>query len=202
MDLGLLQLHSGLALAAFGSALSLLSILPFAMNQFAVDQAGLTLTLLVPLSTRDLLIGKAAGNALVVAVPAVLCMLVAFVLFPSGPLSLWVSLPLALAATYVLAAPGAAALSAIFPRAINLNSLARASNAHGVAAMLGLVVFVLCGLPPALIAAGAIALHRPALAPLVIAGWLAIAVVLSHLLFAAAVALFEKRRENLALVIR
>jgi hypothetical protein len=202
MDFGFLQLHSGLALATFGSALSLLSILPFAMNQFAIDRAGLTLSLIAPLSTRDLLIGKAAGNALVVAVPAILCMLLAYVLFPAGPPSLWLSLPLGLAATYVLAAPAAAALSAVFPRAINLNSIARASNAHGVAAMLGLVAFALAGLPPVLIAAGAIAFGRPAFAPFLIAGWLVIAVLVSHLLFAATAVLFEKRRENLTMVSR
>jgi hypothetical protein len=202
MELGLLVANSGLALATFGAAVSLLAILPFAMNQFAIDGAGLTLSLIAPLSTRDLLIGKAAGNALVVTVPAFLCIVVGFVLFPAGPLALWLSLPLALIATYALAAPAAAALSAVFPRAVNLNSIARGSNAHGMASLLGLGVLLLSGLPPALMAAGAIAFRRPWLAPALIGAWCAVAIVLSHVLFIAVAALFERRKENLIMVIR
>ncbi len=37
------QFAGGIGVAAFGSIICLLSILPFSMNQFAVDRAGLTL---------------------------------------------------------------------------------------------------------------------------------------------------------------
>ena len=54
---------------------------------------------------------------------------------------MWLSLPLALVAATSSLAPGAAALSAIFPRTVDLNSIGRGSNAHGVASLLGLLVF-------------------------------------------------------------
>ena len=50
---------TGLGLATFASGVTLLSILPISMNQFAVDRAGLTMTLLSPLSARQILAGKA-----------------------------------------------------------------------------------------------------------------------------------------------
>jgi hypothetical protein len=129
MELGVMSLNSGLALATFAGAVCLLSILPFAMNQFAIDRAGLTLALLSPLETFELLAGKAVGIGLVAGGPALAVMLVAFVLYPGGPPALWLSLPPALVATYALAAPGAAALSAVFPRTVDLNSIGRGTAA-------------------------------------------------------------------------
>ncbi|MDQ3938240.1 MAG: hypothetical protein M3253_06115, partial [Chloroflexota bacterium] len=111
IEFAFMTVGSGIGLAAFTSAVSLLAILPLAMNQFAVDRAGLTLALLAPLPSRALLAGKAVGNALVVAIPAGLCTAAALALFPSGHPALWLSVPLALVATYLLAAPAAAALS-------------------------------------------------------------------------------------------
>jgi len=202
MDIGLVSLGSGLALATFGSAVCLLSILPFAMNQFAIDRAGLTLALLSPLDDRELLTGKAVGNAIIAGGPALLCLILASVLFPGGAPALWLSLPLALLATYALAAPGAAALSAVFPRPVNLNSIGRGSNAHGAAGMLGLLVFVAAGLPCVLLVLVATGLlGRPALAPLLMIVWCGVALAISRALFKAVTVLFEKRRENLGMVV-
>ena len=78
-------------------------------------------------------------------------MLVAFVVFPGGPPSLWVSLAPASSPTYALAAPGTAALSALFPRTVDLNSIGRASNAHGFASLAGLLVFVAASAPSVLL---------------------------------------------------
>ena len=147
MDLGSLSITSGQGLATFGCAMYLLSILPFAMNQFAIDGAGLTLELLSPLGDADILSGKMAGIGLIVFVPACLCLAVAFTLFPAGPTALWISIPIGLAATYLLVAPLAALLSALFPRAVDLNSIGRGSNAHGVGGSLGLVAFALAPCP-------------------------------------------------------
>jgi hypothetical protein len=201
MELGFINLTDGLGLATFGAAVSLLAILPFAMNQFAIDRSGLTMALLSPLDTRELLAGKAVGNGLIAAGPALLMMLVAFVLFPGGSPALWVSLPLALVAAYLLAAPGAAALSALFPRTVDLNSIGRGSNAHGVANLLGMLMFVAAGLPSALLTALMTGLvHRPALTPIVLLLWCGIAVPVSRVLFSGVAVLFEKRRENLGIV--
>jgi hypothetical protein len=70
MDMGPFAIHSGLSLAAFGSFICLMAIMPIAMNQFAVDKAGLTMMLLSPLTDREYLTGKAVGNGLIAAIPA------------------------------------------------------------------------------------------------------------------------------------
>jgi hypothetical protein len=201
MDLGFLALTNGLTLATFGAAVCLLAILPFAMNQFAIDRSGLTLALLSPLGTRELLAGKAVGNGLIAGGPALVVVLVAVVVFPGGSPALWLSLPTALVATYALAAPGAAALSAVFPRTVDLNSIGRGSNAHGLAGLLGLLIFVAAALPVALIVALTIGLlHRPGLTPVVMLAWCGVAVFFSRVLFGGVAVLFDHRRENLGIV--
>jgi hypothetical protein len=201
MDLGFVNLTDGLTLAAFGAAVCLLAILPFAMNQFAIDRSGLTLALLSPLGTRELLAGKAVGNGLIAGGPALVVVLVAFMVFPGGSPALWLSLPPALVATYALAAPGAAALSAIFPRTVDLNSIGRGSNAHGLAGLLGLLIFVAAALPGALIVVLTLGLlHRPGLTPAVMLAWCGVAVFFSRVLFGGVAVLFDQRRENLGMV--
>jgi hypothetical protein len=202
MEFGFITLKSGIALATFGSAVGLISILPFAMNQFAIDRAGLTLTLLSPLRDSELLAGKAVGNGIIAGMPSLLCLMIAFVLFPQGSPALWVSIPLGLASTYFLAAPAAAALSAILPRAVDLNSIGRGSNAHGLAGLLGLAAFLAAGAPAiGLTLSATRLLDRAGLAPVLLLLWCAVAFAISRLLFVPARMLFGKRRENLGLTV-
>ena len=201
MEIGLINLTNGLSLATFGGVVCLLSILPFAMNQFAIDRAGLTMALLSPLETRELLAGKAVGNGLVAGLPAVLVGLVAFVLFPGGSVALWLSLAPALVATYALAAPGAAALSALFPRTVDLNSIGRGSNAHGFANLLGLLMFVAAGVPSVFIVFLTGLAQMPVLTPIALLLWCGISLVVSRALFSGVAVLFDKRRENLGIVV-
>ena len=200
-ELTVLRLGGGLGLAAFTSFVALLATLPLAMNQFAIDRAGLTMMLLAPLPTRTLLAGKAVGNALIAAIPAALCLTAAAILFPVSNPGLWAALPLTLLSVYLLAAPAAAVLSAIFPRAVDLNSIGGGSNAHGAAGLLGMLAFVFAALPPVLILLAAAALGRPMLGPALILVWAALCAAVSPLLFAAAAATFDRRRENLAMVV-
>jgi hypothetical protein len=201
LEVAFVTLDSGLGLATFGAAVCLLSILPIAMNQFAVDRAGLTLALLAPLRDMELLAGKAVGNAAIAAVPALLCIAIALLLFPAGDPALWLSLPLGLAAAYLLTAPAAAALSAIFPRAVDLNSIGRGSNAHGAASLLGMLVLAVSAVPSAAIVMTATRLlERPMLAPVLLLIWCAVAFAISRLLFVPVAALFSRRRENLPLL--
>jgi hypothetical protein len=199
----LLSLSGGLGLAAFACAVCLLAIVPLAMNQFAVDGAGLTLVFLAPVKTRTMLAGKAIGNGVVASLPAVVCFSGAALLFPAGNPWLWASVPPAFIATYVLASPAAAALSAVFPRAVDLNSIGSGSNAHGAAGLLGVLAFVAASLPClAVIVIATAFLQRPALAPALLLVWLVISAAASRLLFTAVGALVDRRRENLALTIR
>jgi hypothetical protein len=193
------NIDTGLSLATFVMFVSLLSILPFAMNQFAIDKGGFTRQMLLPLSIRELLAGKAVGNALVAAIPAAGCFVLSAVLFPGGRPALWLALPIALASTYVLVAPVAAALSAVFPRTVDLSSIGNGSNAHQAAGLLGLLSFVLSTAPSALLALlSARLLHRPDLTPLLITGWLVLASIVSKLLFIPVRRLVAQRAETLA----
>ena len=152
---------------AFASFVSLMSILPLAMNQFAIDRAGLTMALLAPLEIGALLRGKAIGNGLDRRRPGSRsCVAGAAALFPSGDPRLWLCIPLTLLSAYLVVAPVAAMLSAIFPRAVDLNSIGRNSNAHGAAGLLGMLAFLAAAAPGLVIAliVGA-AMDRPGLAP-------------------------------------
>jgi hypothetical protein len=199
-DLGAIQLRGGIGLASFASFVSLLAILPLAMNQFAIDRAGLTMAMLAPLETGALLGGKAVGNGIIVAIPAAICIAGAAILFPSGDPMMWACIPLTLVAAYLLVAPVGAMLSAVFPRAVDLNSIGRDSNAHGAAGLLGMLAFVAAAAPGLGIALTArVLLQRPALAPVGLLVWTGACLGISLLLFRAAAAVFERRRENLSL---
>ena len=132
----------GLSLAAFGSFAAILALIPLALNQFAVDKAGFTRQMLSPLSVRELLTGKAVGNALVALAPALFCFVLPALIFPGGPPALWLSLLLSVISTYVLFAPAAAAWSAIFPKDVDLNSIGNSGNAHQLAGLLGMPAIV------------------------------------------------------------
>jgi hypothetical protein len=201
MDFGHINFQGGLSLATFASAICLISVLPIAMNQFAVDRAGLTMTLLSPLTDAELLRGKAVGNALIVSAPSLFAILGSLALFRGGTPAQWLTIPLGLVAVYLIVAPVAAIASAMFPRVVDLNSIGRGSNAHGASGLIGLVTFAAAGAPPALLTLLAInILNRPALAPVFVALWCAVAYGLGRLMFIAARRIFEARRENLALL--
>jgi hypothetical protein len=194
--------YNGVGLALFGECFSLLTIVVFAMNQFALDGAGLTLELLSPLPDKDLLDGKAVATGLTAGAPALLCLLVAFLLFPGGSTALWVSVPLAGAAVYLLLSPVAAAVSTLFPRVVDLNSVGRGSNPHGLAGLIGVATVVLSGLPPAALALFAIGwLQRPELTPVFLLLWCVLTFAVNRVLFRPLRSLFAKRRENLAMVV-
>jgi hypothetical protein len=170
------------------------------MNQFAIDRAGLTMILLAPVATTTLLRGKAVGNAIIVLIPGTVCFIAAALLLPGGDPSLWACLPLTAIAAYVTAAPIAAILSAIFPRAVDLNSIGRGSNAHGAAGLLGMLTFAAASAPGAvLVLVIGRGLQRPLLAPLALILWIFVSFGISLVLFRLAADIFNRRRENLGL---
>ena len=200
-DMGPFHFSSGIGLATVCSFFSILSVLPIATNQFAVDRAGLTLALLSPLGEQELLTGKAVGNALIVGPTALLCMVVARGVFPGDPVSLWAALLMGLTAMYVIAAPIAAIVSAMFPRVANLNSIGRGGNPHGLANFIGMLSLLAGGVIPLLLSLAATKLlDRPILAPVFVGAWCLIAIGVSRLLFMPAVRIFHSRRENLAML--
>ena len=190
---------NGLGLATFGAFASILGLIPLAMNQFAIDKAGFTRQMLVPLTVRELLWGKAVGNGLTAAIPGVFCLILPALLFPGGRGAFWVGLVLAVVATYALIAPAAAALSALFPKSVDLNSIGNSSNAHQGAGLLGMLAFAGAIAPPALLTLLALRiLNRPDLVPIFMVAWCAFALAASYLLFIPVRRLVESRRESLA----
>ncbi len=196
-DFAPLGLQSGLGLATFASFVSLLSILPLAMNQFAIDRAGLTLMLLAPLDTgaaqregdrqrrhrgdsrRRLLHRRRAA-------------------VPGGHPALWLCIPLTVVAAYLTAAPVAAILSAVFPRAVDLNSIGRAATRtarRGCSACWRSWPRLRPAAADHLVGVG---LQRPLLAPCR-AGVDDRSLGISLVLFRLAADIFERRRENLGL---
>jgi hypothetical protein len=189
----------GLPLAAIGVFTSILSLLPIAMNQFAIDKAGFTRYMLSPISIRELVAGKAAGNAMVAAIPASICFVLAGLIFRGTQPFLWLGVIFAGAATYAMLSPVAAALSAIFPKAVDLNSIGNSSNAHQAAGLLGLLSFLLSAAPSVLLSLLALTvLHRPELLALLLLIWALVAVGLSQLLFIPVRRLVASRCETLA----
>ena len=199
-DAGFAVLSNGLGLATVSAGTCLLAILPFAVNQFAIDRTGLTLVLLSPLGRRELLVGKAIANGVLVSASTLFCAAASWMLLPGGHPALWINLLLAVAATYALAAPGVAALSAVFPRPVDLNSIGRGSNAHGAANLLGLLLFAAASVPSILVTLVTTGfLRRPVLAPILMLGWFGVCWLSSGVLFEAAALVFDRRRENLGL---
>ena len=123
-------------------------------------------------------------------------------MFPGGSPALWLAIPIALTSVYLVVAPIAAILSAIFPRVVDLNSIGSGSNAHGLAGLLGLLAFVAAGVPCLLIVMAASRwIQRPALVPVLLLGWCAVAYGVNLVLFSLARTIFARRRENLAMLL-
>jgi hypothetical protein len=195
-------LTTGLGLAMAAAVMSIMTSLPLVTNQFAIDGAGLTLELLSPLAEEDILDGKALAGALLSAAPACVALAVAMLVYPGGDLASWASIPLGMAGTWMVLAPAAAALAAMFPKVVDLNSIGNRSNAHGVANLAGLFLAVLSALPPIGLAVLARAvLDRPALTPILLLAWLAVAFAINRAAARPLRALLASRRENLALTV-
>ena len=197
-----LNVDTGLAIACFGTFVCGVSILPIALNQFAIDKGGLTRVLLSPLSDREYLAGKAVGNSLIGALPSLFCLVAAYLVLPGTrtPAS-WAALPVALLSVYCLVAPAAAIFSALFPRVVDLNSIGRASNAHGLSALLGMLTFVAAAAVTATIAGAATYWFRNAsVTLLILTAWCAMCFVIGRLLFVPTCRIFARRRDNLAML--
>jgi hypothetical protein len=193
-----LSVSDGLTLATAASFIAMFAVMPIAANQFAVDRAGFTRQMLSPLSVGELLAGKAVGNALICVGPAFVCVLVSAAVFPGGNPALWLALPSAWIATYATIAPIVAALSAIFPREVDLSRIGSGSNAHQAAGLLSVLGLAVSGLPSLLLVLLATRwLHRPALAPLFTFGWCLIALASSYVLFVPVRRLVQSRLETL-----
>ena len=194
-------LPMGLAIATLGIFLAMMTLEGALLNQFAMDRAGLTLTFLSPISDRDLILGKAAAGAFLVASRALPAMSVAALVAPGGSIFLWLALPFVALALYAWMAPLGAILSAVFPRPVDTGKIVKQNQPHAMASILGMLANLL-GVVPMMGLAGValFLLHSPALALLFVILYCGIALLVSLLLLRLAERVLAQRRENLALV--
>lgn len=191
---------SGPALATAGTLFSLLALQKIMVNQFAIDGAGLTLQLLAPISERDLVLGKAAGMGFLFSVSMVLYIVLAFAAAPGASPWLWPVVALIGASVYVLFAPLALMLSALFPRAADLSRMGKSGNPNQLAAFLGFLLIMVTAAPPLALAGAALLLARSPVGALVlVGGWTGVAIAVSIPLFRLCERVVLSRRENLGL---
>ena len=108
---------------------------------------------------------------------------------------------LAGASAFLLFAPVAALLSAIFPKPVNLSSIGSAGNPNQFAAFIGMFLSLGAFAPPVALGLLALLLFRsPLLAAIVVALWAGVAAALALPLVRLVSRVFADRRENLALV--
>lgn len=137
----------------FGASLifAIYALQPFLMNQFASDRAGLTLQMLVPVSMRDLVWGKAVGIYGMFITAAALSLMVTLAGTGGGPALLWTAVIIAGSATFFTLTPVAALMSATFPVASDLSKTGSGGNPHGAAMFVGTFLVLLAAAPPGLI---------------------------------------------------
>jgi hypothetical protein len=200
LPLGPVNIGGGYSLGMFGISMALMSLAPFGFNQFAIDRAGLILEFLSPVSTRELLYGKAVGGLLIAGLPCALSV-AAGVLTGGGSAWLWTAILSGALSAYIILSPVAALLSLVFPRTVDLSSIGQGSNAHQAAGLLGVLAFGFACVPPAALALIGLRTmeSEPATTALLVA-WTATSLVPARLGFLVAERLLEKRRENLAFV--
>jgi hypothetical protein len=199
--LGAIPLSDGYSVAVFGTGMAFLTMIQLWMNQFAIDKAGLTMLCVQPLSGAQILRGKMAGVAVLVLGLATLPIVAGLLVGASRPAAYWVVLVAGSIAAFLVIAPLAVILSAVFPKHVDLSLIGQKSNAHAAAGFLGMMVMAAAAAPGiALAVAGFGYFHSATTAIALEAGWLALALLLHWLLWKVAVRVFEKRRETLMLV--
>lgn len=193
--------HAGPILAAIAAFFALLSMQNLMLNQFAADGAGLTLQLLSPISGRDIVVGNAVALGLFFGGSTLFYLGVAAIFVPDPSPWLWVASFLVGFSEYLVFAPIAALLSALFPKAVDLGRIGSASNPSPAASLLGMLLVTLAAVPPVLLGAlGLVVLDSAPLTLALVAGWTLLAAVLSIPLVRLAAGVVTARQENLAIV--
>jgi hypothetical protein len=184
-----------------GVLLTLVSLQPILLNQFAVDGPGLTLQLVLPVSNRELVRGKLLGCALLASISLSLCAGGALLFQPGGSPWSWLAMLQVCVAAFSVLAPLASATSAFLPKRSDLNRLGNAGDPHGFAGLIGLVLTALALAPPlALYGVGVFAMKSPVAASMLVGAWCIVALGAAWPLSRLAEWAVAQRRENLFLV--
>lgn len=188
---------AGMFIALF---LPLLALQPILLNTYAVDRAGLTLQFLSPVSHQDLVRGKIAGGALLTATATLPSLMVVALVTREGSPALWLAVILGAIATYLVLGPVFTMLSAIFPKAADLNSMGPKGDANKLASLMATFLAPAMLSPIAILLLAGQSLFGSLYAGTVlVAGWLVVAGLLSFPLTQLATAVLVKRSENVGL---
>ncbi len=191
----------GMGIGLVGGVFTLLSLQPILINVFAIDANGLTLQLLNPLSTAEILRGKMIGGGLLVSISTGLCFAVGFALDPSGSPILWFVAVMTLVSLFLVFAPIGLLLSAVFPKAADLSRMGKDGNPQPIAAFVATFTVPLLLVPPGLLMAATLLVAKSALLTAVAAlVWFGVSLAICTLSMRGLVNLCERRRENLLLV--
>jgi hypothetical protein len=171
------------------------------MNQFAIDRAGLTLLCVQPLTGHQILRGKMTGAAALFTGLVTLPLIGGLLVGTPRPLAYWIVLVLGTVAAFMVIAPFAVILSAVFPKHVDLASIGQKSNAHAAAGLIGMMVVAAAAAPAAAAGiAGFRFMRSPSAAVGLTALWVVAALALHWVFWKAAVRIFENRRETLVAV--
>lgn len=171
------------------------------MNMFGSDRAGLTMQLLAPVTNRQLAWGKVAGLAIVLSTGVSLSFVAAMLVAAPGPPAYWLAVVLGAVATFILIAPVAVWMSALFPVASDLSKTGAGGNPHPLPMFAGIFITAILAAPTVLILGVSHFWLQSSLAAAGLAAmWLAIACAIGIPLVNLASRTVGYRRENLAIV--
>ncbi|MEE8412413.1 MAG: hypothetical protein V3S47_07900 [Acidobacteriota bacterium] len=191
----------GMGIGLIGGIFTLISLQPILINVFAIDANGLTLQLLSPLSTVEILHGKLLGGGLLVAISTGLCFVAGFALDPSGSPILWLVAAMTQVSLFLMFAPIGLLLSMVFPKAADLSRMGKDGNPQPIAVLVATLAVPLLLVPPGLLLAAGLLLVKSVLLTAVAASvWFGISLAICALSLRGLVNLCERRRENLLLV--
>lgn len=192
---------TGVALSVGGVVYALLTLQSFAVNQFAVDGAGFSLSLLSPLPPRALVLGKWAAGA-VLATTVTLLTSGVMVSFEPAALPYWPAVLLGGLSGYLLLAPVASWISMLLPKAVDLGRLGRDAQPNQLGSLLGTVAIPLVLLPQIAVGAAVFAATRSVwLLTLAEAVCVGIALLLARLLLVPVANALTRRAESIHLAL-
>jgi hypothetical protein len=198
---GMTIFASPLGAAILLAVVSVISVQALASNQFAIASGGLVFELLLPLSVRSMVRGRALGFLGVGATCLLLGQVPLVLLLRGLSAPVWLAIVLGALSVQLALLPVAAVLGALFPKTVDLAVLGHAGKPHPAASALTMMASSAAAVVP--LGLGFVAvrvLSHPWLAPVLVGAWVGVCLGVSWVLLPVAERFVAARRENLALV--
>ena len=187
--------------AAFVTLLAVTAVQSIASNQFAIAGRGLVIELLLPLSPRAMVRGRALAFLAASTACLALAVMPLAVVLHSLPAWFFPTLFAGGLAVHLSLTATVAALAAVLPKTADLSAMGKAGNPHPAANLLTLLASMIAVIPPvAWTMLAARVLGNGWLAPVLVTGWAGVCAAGGLALLPMAERLVTSRRENLALI--